>query len=269
MASQDVPSFAYSEAFTPARPRKKRNNRPARDGPSPSALLQQTTDELAATEWTRECRQILRESLDALGFRCPSVLCLGLGSPSASRDARAQLAFLLAICDDIRIDRANVSVYDPVFAAEDVALLAALGRGRFRAAAPTVAFMPHCDLQLYENLLRENWSGAGPHAAADADAGAGLSNLVLISNRLSDYAESVPARKMSVEHPCVWRLAPYLVSRNLPACAAYPTAFNNTAVQYARVGDAGEDFWELPPPTDTSRGGSDEHGCGVAGGGSV
>lgn len=269
MSSQGVPSFGYSDAFTPARPRKKRSNRPARDVPSPSALLQQTTDELAATEWTRECKQIVRESLDALSLRCPNVLCLGLGSPSASRDARAQLAFLLAICDDLRIARANVSVYDPVFAEDDVALLAALGvarltedrRGRFRAASPTVAFMPHCDLQLYENLLRENWSGA--------DAGAGLSNLVLIANRLSDYAESVPARKMSVEHPCVWRLAPYLVSRNLPACAAYPTAFNNTAVQHALVGDAGEDFWELPPPTDTSRDGSDGHGCGVVGGGSV
>lgn len=39
--------------------------------------------------------------------------------------------------------------------------------------------MPHCDLRLYENLLRENWAGGG----------AGLSQLVLIANRLSDYAE--------------------------------------------------------------------------------
>ncbi|KAH9842891.1 SRR1-domain-containing protein [Rhodofomes roseus] len=184
MTSQQTPSFGYSEAFKPA-PRKKRSNRPARELPSPSALLQRTMDELAETEWIRECKQIVRESLDALTFGCPNVLCLGLGSPSASRDARAQLALLLAICEDLHIDRANVSVYDPVFAEADIALLAALGvarltedrHGRFRAAAPTVAFMPHCDLQLYENLLRENWAGAG------------LSPLVLIANRLSDYAE--------------------------------------------------------------------------------
>ena len=43
--------------------------------------------------------------MDAVGFRCPKVLCLGLGSPSASRDARAQLAFLLTLCEDLRIVR--------------------------------------------------------------------------------------------------------------------------------------------------------------------
>ena len=52
-------------------------------------------------------------------------------------------------------------------------------RARFRVESPTLAFMPHCDLQLYENLLRENWAGGG----------AGLAQLVLIANRLSDYAE--------------------------------------------------------------------------------
>lgn len=33
----------------------------------------------------------------------PAVLCLGLGSPTASRDARAQLAFLLAACDALAL----------------------------------------------------------------------------------------------------------------------------------------------------------------------
>lgn len=37
--------------------------------------------------------------------------------------------------------------------------------------------MPHCDLHLYENLLRENWSRAQ------------LPNVLLIANRLSEYAE--------------------------------------------------------------------------------
>ena len=49
--------------------------------------------------------EIIRESMDAASFRCTSVLCLGLGSPSSSRDARAQLAFLLTLCEDLRIVR--------------------------------------------------------------------------------------------------------------------------------------------------------------------
>ncbi len=50
--------------------------------------------------------------------------------------------------------------------------------------------------------------------------------------------------------------APCLTARPLQPCAAFPTAFNNTAVQFVRVGaliDAGEedeeDWWTLPPPT--------------------
>ena len=40
----------------------------------------------------------LRPALSPLKF-----LCLGLGSPAESREARAQLAFLLAACDDLSI----------------------------------------------------------------------------------------------------------------------------------------------------------------------
>jgi hypothetical protein len=42
--------------------------------------------------------EILQDCLDALSFRSPDVLCLGLGSPLSSRESRAQLAFLLNIC---------------------------------------------------------------------------------------------------------------------------------------------------------------------------
>ena len=42
---------------------------------------------------------------------------------------------------------------------------------------PTVAYMPHCDLQLYESLLRANWS---PEQ---------LPQLVLIANRFSEYLD--------------------------------------------------------------------------------
>lgn len=37
--------------------------------------------------------------------------------------------------------------------------------------------MPHCDLHLYENLFRENWSAQR------------LPNILLIANRLNEHAE--------------------------------------------------------------------------------
>ncbi|KAI0670584.1 SRR1-domain-containing protein [Trametes maxima] len=240
--------FGYEDHFTPARTKKKRKNRPQPAPPSPAVLLDRVSGELAHSDWLRDSLQSLRESLEeafASSDGAPGVLCLGLGSPAASRDARAQLALLLAVCDDLSIDRTRVSVYDPVFAAEDVQLLAhlrltALPENRhanYELRSPTIVFMPHCDLHLYENILRANWTIAR------------LPNVLLIANRLSEYAESIPSRKLISEHPCVARLAPYLTSRPLRACASFPTAFNNTSIQFVRAASLkarDADWWALP-----------------------
>ncbi|KAI0747921.1 hypothetical protein C8Q80DRAFT_1120536 [Daedaleopsis nitida] len=252
------PQFGYDDHFTPARTRKKRKNRPTTEPPSPSVLLDKTSEELAANDWLRDTKQILRESLEeafASSDIAPDVLCLGLGSPSSSRDARAQLAFLLAACDDLRIDRTKVSVFDPVFAEQDIHLLAQRGLvpftenhvARHAVDTPTIVFMPHCDLHLYENLFRENWSLER------------LSNILLIANRLSEYADSTPSRKLAADHPCVARLAPYLTSRTLQPYAPYPTAFNNTALQFVRTSALAErepNWWVLPPRSNPRLGGS-------------
>ena len=47
---------------------------------------------------------------------------------------------------------------------------------RHRLQSPTIAFMPHCDLHLYDNLFRENWSKEQ------------LPHVLLIANILSEYA---------------------------------------------------------------------------------
>ncbi|KAI0831092.1 hypothetical protein BC628DRAFT_1415653 [Trametes gibbosa] len=250
--AEDSTQFGYEDHFTPARTRKKRKNRPFAAPPSPAVLLDKVSEELAQSEWLREAQKSLSESLKEAfpaSDAAPDVLCLGLGSPASSRDARAQLAFLLAACDDLSIDRSKVSVYDPVFVEDDMRLFSQLGvtplpenrRASYGLRSPTIAFMPHCDLYLYENLLRENWSRAR------------LPNVLLIANRLSEYAESIPARKLASEHPCVARLVPHLTSRPLQPCTAFPTAFNNTAIQFVppgRLAARDADWWTLPgaPP---------------------
>lgn len=119
--------FAYEDHFTPVRTRKKRKNRPPAESPSPSVLLDRALEELTRSDWLRDTKRLsscpsphyhsltrlsvypgaLRETLEeAFAFNAGAtlnVLCLGLGSPASSRDARAQLAFLLAVCDDLRI----------------------------------------------------------------------------------------------------------------------------------------------------------------------
>lgn len=130
------PAFEYDPAFTPSRPRKKRKNKTT-SSLAPLVVLERTRQELvAAGEWTQHCTslslflgfrlrlpgnhyvtdtahrgipfflptELVRDAVAALAIRSsPKALCLGLGSPSASRDARAQLAFLLQVCDDLAL----------------------------------------------------------------------------------------------------------------------------------------------------------------------
>ena len=50
--------------------------------------------------------------------------------------------------------------------------------GEHTLFTPTICFMPHCDIELYENILKANWSRDR------------LSNLFLLGNRLATYVES-------------------------------------------------------------------------------
>ncbi|KAG5647156.1 hypothetical protein DXG03_001111 [Asterophora parasitica] len=86
--------------------------------------------------------------------------------------------------------------------------------------------MPHCDMELYERLLRKN---AGSHTDGDggstptptptsALAESNLHNMLLVANRLADYIDRYAA--------------PMLECRPFPASRPWPTAFNNTAVQF-------------------------------------
>ncbi|KIP04752.1 hypothetical protein PHLGIDRAFT_120409 [Phlebiopsis gigantea 11061_1 CR5-6] len=202
--------FEYEAPFTPVRPRKKRKNRVPEERPDQAVVLARTIEELASGGWISQCTQLLREAMQTLAAQAPPILCLGLGSPSSSRDARAQLAFLLAACDDLTLERSTASAYDPVFTDEDAQLLATVKVQRltedqarsppsmpsagYPLEEPTIVYMPHCDLRLYENLLRENCSQER------------LPRLLLIANRLSEYVDSIPSHKLDAEYPCVSRL---------------------------------------------------------------
>lgn len=71
----------------------------------------------------------------------------------------------------------------------------------------TVAYMPHCDLSLFEAFLRDNWF---PER---------IRNIILVGNTLSDYADksvscSLPqARQIHMKQPAI----PQAIS-SLPLC---------------------------------------------------
>lgn len=59
----------------------------------------------------------------------------------------------------------DVEVFDPIISLTESKVLAALGcsvlsfneQGRRQALKPTFFFMPHCEAELYDNLLQTNW----------------------------------------------------------------------------------------------------------------
>jgi len=86
---------------------------------------------------------------------------------------------------------AEVTAYDPISSQDDMDLLAKFGiktfpenqHGAHALAVRTLAFMPHCEISLYERFLRANWTTER------------LLRLLLIGNDLPIYIEK------RVSHP--------------------------------------------------------------------
>lgn len=237
--------FAY-EPFIRVNPRKKRRGKANKETLSPLDLLRRTKEDLSTDgTWVSDCEERLRFAFCDMCIKPRKVLCLGLGSPAGSRDARAQLALLSRLCSFADIGLMNVSLYDPVFTGADVELFRVLGMQCFNDRkdvqhsldCPTILYMPHCDLVLYEMVLRTNWSRER------------LCSMVLVANNFYDYFEHNAISKLEVESPCLARLAPIVESCPLPVSESFPTAFNNLSVQYVKRPTLPGDnaFWELPP----------------------
>lgn len=217
-------SFAYSQATTRTRARKKRRGD---EPPLLIDLVDRCKADIESDGWITTCLGLIQGALRKTDMPCPDVLCLGLGSPSSSRVARAQLAFLISSCTILEIVLSNVSVYDPVFTDADKALFQSFGMrclpdtdGKLVVERPTILFMPHCDLKLYENILGANWSEEQ------------LVRIIFIANRFSDYTDNHSQSKLEAECPCLMRLVPHLEGRPFPTLERFSSAFNNISVQH-------------------------------------
>ncbi|KXN82601.1 Translation machinery-associated protein 20 [Leucoagaricus sp. SymC.cos] len=85
---------------------------------------------------------------------------------------------------------------------------------------PTICYMPHCDMELYNDLFRANWSQGQ------------ILKLVLLANHLEEYLENNPHHKLQERVPYLFKITPVLDGHPLPPSKAWPTAFNNTSLQH-------------------------------------
>ncbi|KAG9318518.1 hypothetical protein JVU11DRAFT_609 [Chiua virens] len=220
-------SFIY-DSFTRVNPRKKRKGkRKGNANTTPTDLLTRVKEELEAdASWSTGCIDLLEKALSGARLKPRKVLCLGLGSPSLSRDARAQLALLINLCAASDIDPGDVCMYDPVFTEADGELFQALGircldhGAEYSVGCPTMLYMPHCDLKLYEGVLRANFTSNS------------LCNVIFIANRFQDYVDNNAVTKLERECPFLMGLVPFVECLPILTSKPFPTAFNNLALQY-------------------------------------
>ncbi|KAF7304668.1 Translation machinery-associated protein 20 [Mycena kentingensis (nom. inval.)] len=232
-------SFRYDN-FTKVT-RKNRKTKGQAERPPLISLVRKAAEDLRQDDWNASWQRLLHDRIQTLPERPCKLICLGLGSPTESANSRAQLAFLLEICGAVPIEHANVALYDPVFSQEDETLFGELGMrlladnkdGSYPLDAPTILWMPHCDLELYENVLSANWS----HDK--------LAFMTLIANRLGDYVDSNPMARLQKRAPRLVRIADVLECRPLPAPSAWTTAFNTIAIQWVAEASV-SDLFELP-----------------------
>lgn len=112
------------------------------------------------------------------------MIIYGIGSIEAYENPRLQLSIALLMKE--KFDWiGEIEVFDPVISSTESRVINTLGcsvipineQGKRQALKPTLFFMPHCDLSLYENLLQTNWN---PRM---------LSNIALFGNSFKAYEE--------------------------------------------------------------------------------
>ncbi|KAI4333005.1 hypothetical protein L6164_017862 [Bauhinia variegata] len=117
----------------------------------------------------------------------------GIGSIESYEPPRLQLSLAILLKRNFHWI-GNIEVFDPILSATESRVLEALGfsvmsvneHGSRQALKPTMFFMPHCEAELYNNLLQTNWKVNL------------LSNMVLFGNSFGTYQQMSEFKNLHV-----------------------------------------------------------------------
>jgi hypothetical protein len=130
----------------------------------------------------------------------------GIGSIESYEPPCLQLSIAMLMKRDFNWI-GSIEVFDPILSVTESHVLEALGcsvmsineHGKREALKPTLFFMPHCEAELYNNLLRANWK---PDL---------LKNMVLFGNSFEEYEQHVSLCKTS---PVMYLVGHILAARS-------------------------------------------------------
>lgn len=125
-----------------------------------------------------------------------SKICMviyGIGSIESFESPRLQLSLAILMKRELSWIE-EMEIFDPIITLTESRVLTSLGcsvlsineNGRREAAKPTLFFMPHCEAELYDNLLHANWR---------ADL---LGRIILFGNSFEEYEHHTAICKNSL-----------------------------------------------------------------------
>jgi hypothetical protein len=139
-----------------------------------------------------EMRRVQQTDVNHVPFQ---MVLYGLGSIENSEASRLQLALAILMKKDSEWI-SEIEIYDPVLSPLDREVINRLGctclshneNARRTAEAPTLFYMPHCPMDLYNNVLHANWTADN------------LNRIVVLGNPLSAYKRDFKDISISSGH---------------------------------------------------------------------
>lgn len=234
-SSPSAPSTAASSSLTTT-PSSSSNSLSSTSTSSSTSSTPSSTSTSTSTSSSSSPAASQSSETVSQQWRAAEIVCYGIGPFGESPRAQYQLVCLLLLA--LRMEVRRVLIFDPVLSAEEVSeldhclgyldrassslsieVLSQDEQGRRKATEPTLFFMPHCNRELYENLVAVNVAEASLHEC------------VVIGNSFRVYHEQVVSREARRALQMV--LASYesgLVLQNVEQFQPYFEAFNDTAV---------------------------------------
>lgn len=181
----------------------------------------------------------LREALVSLeNPKIEEIVCFGLGHVSDRIVSRYQLALLLCLRNELKVD---VFIQDPGFWSIDKIILKELGftllennlEGKYKANKTTLFYLPHCPKQLTNNLLWYNWD-------------LHLKNCIVISNSFVRVTENLSKKELVKNANYIADILPYTFEFAVINTFKFFDVFNDTAIHVfplTKLILIPEDFW--------------------------
>ncbi|KAJ2612729.1 hypothetical protein H4S08_002565 [Coemansia sp. RSA 1365] len=237
-----------SDGFIVIRAKGRRHRNPKtkaqHQGKAQSSLFSTSVEHYDPRKVTRHIKAVLdkkstlsrgafHEKLTAIlqalhDFGPEETVVYGIGTFS-SEQSQWQLALVLLLNQTLNT---RILAYDPVLSSNDLAVLAHFGietiseneQARRTAQRRTLFYMPHCERELYENVVDANNNSV-----------AQLKMIAILGNRLSRYID-VDNGQLARVSPSLCRVLPNLTTMELPdeklLCLRHrPFAFTDTCFQ--------------------------------------